>query len=347
MSLSDILGTAVSGLAASQAGLATVSNNIANVNTPGYGRQRVTTSSSVTGGRISGVLVSEPVRIADQYLESTVYQRGGAAGFTQAVSDYLDQLQAYLGAPAGTSTSESAKGYGLPTQINDLLSKATQMTGAQDPGQYRNQFVLSAKNTLDGVAEISRDIAGLRSNVADSVGDKVDRINTLLKQVDQNNDQIAQLQALGRSTSGPSDQRMSALQELSGLMNLNIRNQPDGRVTIETASGQPLLDSRVRQLSYPAGPSGSQSSYAPIEIRFTDPAGNIGAATGQVIDSSVVGGTLGGLLQLRDDTLPGYANQVDTLMQGLGPVAERRVERRHHLARASRAERSPERSCRH
>ena len=55
MSLNDILGSAMSGLAASQASLRSVSNNIANVGTTGYARERVMLSTAVTAGRISGV----------------------------------------------------------------------------------------------------------------------------------------------------------------------------------------------------------------------------------------------------------------------------------------------------
>src|ERR1700761_5214195 len=99
MSLNDILGSAMSGLAASQAGLGAVSNNVANVNTPGYARQRVTVSTNVAAGRTGGVTVSEPERVADRFLEGTVYRRGGDAGQAEIFSNYLDQLQDFLGAP--------------------------------------------------------------------------------------------------------------------------------------------------------------------------------------------------------------------------------------------------------
>ena len=54
MSLNDILGSARSGLVASQAALNIVSNNVANVGTPGYAREVVNLSSGVVQGRIKG-----------------------------------------------------------------------------------------------------------------------------------------------------------------------------------------------------------------------------------------------------------------------------------------------------
>ena len=104
MSLSEILSSALSGLNASQAAMRTVSNNIANVNTPGYAREKVSQTTSVTAGRVTGVVVGEPSRVADQYLETTVYARSGDAGRAEVVSTYLERLQSVLGA----SDSESS-----------------------------------------------------------------------------------------------------------------------------------------------------------------------------------------------------------------------------------------------
>lgn len=318
MSLNDILNTATSGLAASQGGMAAASNNIANVNTPGYARQKAVITTSTSAGRTTGVTVGEPERVADRFLESTVYRRTGDAGQSEVTSKYLDQLQSLLGAPQGNGDADNnAPPLGLPAELDDLMSQAIKLTGALEPGQTNSSFINSAKSVLSGFDQLDSDIDGLRDNAAAEVGDTVDKINDLLKRIDGLNNSIAQSQALGRSVSGIADQRMSALQELSGLINVNIQNQPDGRVTIETSNGQALLDGRLRQLSYPASATGAQTTYPPIEIRFADSQGNAGAATGQTLEGGAVGGTLGGLLQLRDATLPDYKNRVGTAFDGL------------------------------
>lgn len=316
MSLSDILGTATSGLNASQAGLSSVSNNIANVRTPGYARQQVTTSTNVTPGGASGVRASEPERVADRYLESAVYRRGGEDGRTDALSSVLDRIQSFLGAPAGSNTD--SLGYGVPKQLDTLIGKATLLTGSQNPRQYSNAFVLSAQDFLQGVGGLGGDIGAARADVASGVSSTVNRINTLLRQIDDDNGQIVQLQHTGRSISGLADQRQTALQELSGLVDVTVSTQPNGRVTVETATGQPLLDDRLRQLDYPGGEGGANAIYPTIGIRFADPASGPGFSTGQSIDSAAVGGRLGGLLQLRDVTLPNYLDQIADLANQTG-----------------------------
>lgn len=310
MSLNEILGSAMSGLAASQASLRSVSNNIANVGTTGYARERVMLSTAVTAGRVSGVQIGEPTRIADQFLEATVYRRGGDAGQAEVVASYLDRLQSLLGAPGAESS--------LPARLDAITSSAIQMTGSPSATQTIGAFTADVQDALVSTQRIDQDVTGLRADVESEVGYTIEKVNTLLKRIYDLNDSISRLDGTGRSSAGAGDQRMSALEELSGLIKLTVRNQPDGRVTLETASGAVLLDRHLRQLAYPtSGEGAAQPTYPPIDIRFADADGGVGAATGTSIDSAAVGARLGGLLDLRDRTLPAFSEKLGTLFSGL------------------------------
>ena len=309
MSISSILNSAMSGLAASQAGMQTVSTNIANVSTPGYARQKVSQSASGAGGNVNGVVVGEPARVADKFLENAVYQRAGAAGRTEAASTYLDRLQALLGAPGSTS--------GLAARLTAFSSSVSEIAGLQGSPEAIAMFTGTVADTIDAISGLQDDVANLQADVEGEVSDTVSRVNVLLRKIHDLNGEVSRLQGLGLTTSGPSDERMSALEELSGLVEVSVREQPDGRVTIDTASGQVLLDKRLRQLSYPTGVSASQASYAPIDIRFADADGTMKASTGEKIDSTSVGGKLGGLIDMRDRALPGFSEQLGQLFTGL------------------------------
>lgn len=310
MALSDILGSAVSGLSAAQAGLRSVSNNIANVNTPGYARERVDLSTAVVGGRTQGVRVGEPTRVADRFLESNVWRRAGEFGRADIVSSYLDRLQALLGQPGAQS--------GLPARLDAVTAAAVAMTGSMDAANTGAVFTGAVQDAIDSMRQVSADADTLRGEVEGQVGTTVTRINDLLQRIGALNDSVVRLQGLGQSISGTADQRASAIEELSGLLSLNSRTQSDGRITLETTGGQVLLDRVPRRLSYPqTGEGVSQPVYAPIEIRFVQPDGTPGAATGETLDSVSAGGRLGGLLDLRDRALPAFADQVGTLFEGL------------------------------
>ncbi|MBH0111910.1 flagellar hook-associated protein FlgK [Novosphingobium sp. YJ-S2-02] len=309
MSLNSILSSAISGLSASQSGMQTVSNNIANVSTPGYARQKVSLATGVAGGVVNGVVVGEPTRVADKFLENAVYQRGGAAGRAEATANYLDRLQALLG-----STDSSSN---LTARLTSISSTAAEIDSLQGSPESIALFTGAVQDTITTISQLQDDISALQADVESEVGDTVERVNVLLKQVHDYNAEIARLQGLGQSTSGPADQRMTALEELSGLIDVSVREQSDGRVTIDTASGQVLLDKRLRQLSYPTGGGASQAIYPAIDIRFAADNGTVGASTGEVINSSAVGGKLGGLIDMRDRALPEFSEQLGQLFTGL------------------------------
>ena len=310
MSLSEILGSAVSGLAASQAGLATVSNNIANVSTPGYAREKVALSTDVTVGRVTGVITGEPQRVADRFLEANAYRRASDVGRADVESTYQDRLQGLLGAPGAES--------GLPARLDAIAASAVAMTASPASAQTGAAFAGNVQDAVNSMQQMDSDVNGLRADTDSEVKATVDTINNLLSQIHDLNDTVAQQTGLGRSAAGAFDQRLTALDTLSGLIKVNIRDQPDGRVTIDSASGSVLLDKQLRQLSYPSGATGvAQPTYAPIDVRFANADGTAGALTGERLDSSLAGGKLGGLLDLRDHVLPAFQEKLGVLFSGV------------------------------
>ncbi|MCX8476632.1 MAG: flagellar biosynthesis protein FlgK [Sphingomonas sp.] len=310
MSLNHILGSAVSGLAAAQAGLRSVSNNIANVGVAGYARERVNLTTGVVSGQVAGVVVGEPSRVADRFLEANVYRRAGDYGRADVTASYLDRLQSLLGEPGAAS--------GLPARLDAITASAVAMTGSQSSAQTVAVFTSDVQDAIDSMQQLETDVAGLRGDVESEVGYSVDKINSLLSRIHDLNATVAQATGLGKNVGGAADQRMSAIEELSSLISVNVREQPDGRVSIETANGAVLLDKKLRQLSYPnSGLGASQPIYPNIEIRFAEDSGAMGAATGEKLDSAAVGGKLGGLLDLRDRALPAFSEQMGVLFSGL------------------------------
>jgi len=308
VSLNEILGSAISGLAASQAGLRSVSNNIANVGTPGYARETVAQTTRVTAGRVNGVTVGEPSRVADRFLEATVFRRSGDMGSADVTSNYMNRLQSLLGAPGSE--------FGLPAQLDAIDSAAVAMTGTQASPQAVASFAANVQGAISSLNQLGNDVEGLKGDVQSEVGDTVERVNSLLVRINDLNHSVARLDGAGYSSAGVADQRMAAIEELSGLIKLTVRQQPDGKVSLDTASGIPLLDNRLRQLSLPAS-NGPQASYPTITLRFADTATGPGAATGDKLDSASVGGKLGGLIDLRDRTLPAFSEKLGVLFTGL------------------------------
>ena len=215
MSINSILSSAISGLSASQAGMQVVSTNIANVGTVGYARQTVSQSASVAGGTVNGVVVGEPSRVADKFLENAVYKRAGTAGRAEAAANYLDRLQSLLGSPSSDS--------GLTARLSAITSSISQVTGLQGSAESIALFTGNVDDTIDTLQGLQSDVTNLRADVESEVSDTVDRVNVLLQKIHGLNSDVSRLQGLGLSTSGPADERMSALEELSGLVEVSVR----------------------------------------------------------------------------------------------------------------------------
>ena len=89
MSINGILSTAVSGLLASQTALGQISNDVANANTPNYGRKQVNQQSISLNGMGAGVTV-DVSRVADTFLDAQaltakILEKRAAADVTTAV----------------------------------------------------------------------------------------------------------------------------------------------------------------------------------------------------------------------------------------------------------------------
>ncbi len=192
-------------------------------------------------------------------------------------------------------------------------------------------------NTMDS------DVDNLRSDVETELGQTVDRVNVLLKQIDDLNTEISPAPPgtapRARRTAGPPRCR-----SWSGLMKVNVRNQPDGRVYIESSSGQVLLDKRLRQLDYPSGRAPPQPIYDnDLGIRFANADGSLGASTGEKIDSSAIGGKLGGLIDLRDRALLQFTEQLGQLFSGLADSLNKVSNESTRVPLAPAAGRPPQR----
>src|SRR5208283_953798 len=105
-SLNASLASALSGLIADQGAMATTTNNVANVNTPGYSRQEPVLVASdpvvlspLTFG--TGVTLQSVESIRDPILESQIQQQTQAEGQYSTLASALQQTQTNFTASTG------------------------------------------------------------------------------------------------------------------------------------------------------------------------------------------------------------------------------------------------------
>ncbi|TAJ69871.1 MAG: flagellar hook-associated protein FlgK [Phenylobacterium sp.] len=290
MSLTATLRTASSGLNAAQASLRAVSDNIANVNTPGYVRKTVNQSSLVVDGAGMGVKVDGVKRITDQYLQMASLTAASDAERWGAVSQYLDNAQSLFGDPG-------ADGFFF-NRLDKIF--AAFATAADDPSStlLRSQALSNVEDFLSEADRINGQIVALGDTVETQITADVDRANSLLEEISKLNADIRRASVVGADASGSENIQSQLLDELAGLMSVRVSPRAGGGVDVRSAEGILLAGDDPAKLVYQS--TDTTPGYITAQIA--------GSTSTPAI--SINSGELKGLLELRDVELPKIYDQL-------------------------------------
>ncbi|CAB3805204.1 flagellar hook-associated protein FlgK [Paraburkholderia fynbosensis] len=292
---SNLLNIGLSGLNAAQWGLTTTGENISNASTPGYSIETpvyAETGGSYTGSGYlpSGVSTTTVQRQYSQYLAT---QLNNAQSSSSALSTYntmITQLNNLVGSPtAGIASAITGYFTGLQNVANGASSVSTRQTAMSDAQTLANQ-INAAGEQYDQ----------LRSSVNTQLSNAVTQINSYTQQIAQLNTQITAASSQGQPPNQLLDQRDLAVSNLSQLIGVSVV-QNNGGYSVFMSNGQPLVSAGN---SFNLGTATSASDPSELSVQYLGQAGAKPAPTPQTLsDTNVAGGTLGGLLQFRSQTL--------------------------------------------
>ncbi|HXM42066.1 MAG TPA: hypothetical protein VN924_12490, partial [Bryobacteraceae bacterium] len=291
-SLSSTLLGASSALDAFQYALGASQNNIDNASTPDYASQTVDLQAApfdpavgLSGGVLDGSLADTRNLLA----ESDVWQQASAQGDASAQSNALTAVQNAVPVSAGS---------GIPAALTTFFSDVSAWSAAPASGSAQQQVMVAAGSLAQSFQSTAAAVAGASSSVTQNIGTTVSQINQATSQIAAVN---AQIQNGGSKDEGLQAQLYSSLETLSGLVNIGVLQQPDGAVNVTLSSGAALVmgsQSYALTASNAAPPSTSTDPQAPPDI-------DIQAADGSVVNGQITSGSLGGLLQVQNVTIPG------------------------------------------
>jgi flagellar hook-associated protein 1 len=293
MALNSILNTAVSGLYTAQSGMRAVSNNISNVNTPGYVRVDATQTNSVLGGRSAGVEPAALRRAADRFLQAAALSANAGLGQADASARHLDRVQAAFGDPTSDASLFSA--------MNRAV--AAFETAVIDPGSTaaRREALAYLDSFLSQLSQVGTEVASVREAAHEQLKSDVATVNDLLRQVVSLNGEIARGQISGDATG--SEQRMSGvIDQLSGYMDIRVQQRADGTYEVRTNSGTALAGYTAAEITIETG-AGFAPSYGRLMVAMGD-------GSPKEFEPSLQSGSLKGLIILRDQQLGGIAQSL-------------------------------------
>ncbi len=303
MSLNSALSIASGGLANINAQFALISQNVANAATPGYSLEVSSQQSLTADGVGLGVHTGPATLQVDQALQTSVVQQNATVTGLQTTQTALQAIDSVLGTP------------GSGTDLGSLLGNLQNSfsTLQTDPGNQTQQsaVVSSAATLAHGINTLSAAYSTQRQAAQNGLGSAVNALNSSLATIGELSNQIIALKPTALGTADLENQRNAAVQTLSQLLDVKTVEQPNGDLSIFTASGL-TLPTRGG-----ASPFSMANASTPAGSFY--PGGGIPGITlgGTDVTRQMVGGQIGADVTLRDTTLPTDQAALDEFSQGL------------------------------
>lgn len=296
--------TALRALRAQQKSMQVTGHNIANANTEGYSRQRAihaTTSPYTVPGLMApagagqvgtGVKIEQIMRIKDDFITARLNHELQNLGAWEARKDYLSQIEMVLNEP-----SEN----GLRSLLDKFWNAWQELSNNPDSQGVRSAVKQQALTLIDGFHHTYQQLQELRQDINHDIGINVTKINTVGEKIAQLNKQIVAVEADSRKNANDlRDKRDLLVKQLSEL--INVQTYEDSRGNLNLSIGG---------VSFVSGDHYNQ-------IGLQD-AGGVDRPiwTHLGVDVNITSGKLKGALDVRDNELPNYLQQLDNLAAAL------------------------------
>lgn len=277
----NLLNIAQQGVIANQNALATTGQNISNVNTDGYTRQRVNFQSQENFG---GVQVTDIDRITDQILTRQLWSDVSTYNQSSTFATLSAQLDNLL-AQQTTSVSDAIDNYfsALQNAVDDPVS-----------GPNRELFIAETEALVQRVNSLDQNLRAQEENVNLLIDDYTQQISTIAGSIADVNAEITIATAGNRPTNELEDQRDQLVNDLSKLVSVNVVEEGNTGFNVFLANGQPLVvGNAANQLISTTGIDNVDQRSVQLVI------------AGQTLDVSdqLSGGELGGVLRYREESL--------------------------------------------
>jgi len=288
-----------------QVAMQTSNHNIANANTPGFSRQEafITATESLPAGDISsmgaqlqlgtGTRIATVERLRDVFIDTRIREITQRLGYAQKKLEGLDLIEVIFNELTET------------VDINSILSEFWNAWDslAQDPSELATRIDLRQKgDSLSAdIRYLYAQLQQLRPSSDEEIKIKINDINSHARLIAELNKEISSVASTGGAANDLEDRRDLLIDELSSLTNIEVSRLETGTLNV-SIGGTPLVQGNdANQLS------------ADIQEEFDDAFITImSEADGNRVH--IVSGEVAGLLEVRDEIIPGLMSQLDNLV---------------------------------
>lgn len=256
--------TAKRGIQANQKGLDITGQNITNINTPGYTRQRVDfiSVSGSTNDRIrrigvgnagQGVAFSGVSQIRNEFLDARFRNEFAQTGYYDKAVSMLDGIEAVL----------NEVNTGLKPALSDVINSLHDFSGKPDQITNANIVRSTTKSMADLVNHIQSQLSQLQQQYTSDLHVDITNLNNQLKEVSLLNESIAQQMLTSDTPTDTTnvnellDQRNMILDQLSQYGNIRVTMELDGTATVSMNDHPVVFGNQSEQINLLKQPNGT------------------------------------------------------------------------------------------
>jgi flagellar hook-associated protein 1 len=296
------------------------SQNIANVQTPGASRQIVNIGQLPPidglpgfpvglepGTQGTGVLVSSITRVHQDSYDALFRGATSSQTFYSAESGVLSALQSSFGEPSN----------GINTAFGKFQTAAQTLANNPQGVAEEQGLLTSAQGLVTSITSANAALKSSETQTQTQATTLIGTINTTIDQIAALNGQIRAATAVGDNPNTYKDQRDQLIDTLSTYVPTVTSVQADGS-TLVTVDGQALVnDTTTYHLAAPI--IGTDASGNPqLQVDFVTPPNPTNPAA-----ITITGGQLGGLLDVYNNKLIPYTNQLNSFANALATESDR------------------------
>ncbi len=294
MSILGLFDIGRSGVTANQTALAVTSNNISNVNTPGYSRQDVVMNIArpvEIGGSFIGRGVGE-LQIRRTFNDFTFYQtvsqssNFGSADSIESGMSHVEQIF--------NETQE----IGLLNYLQEYFHAWQDLSNNPEGTAQRTTLIRKAEAFVNVTKQIENDLENTLSFINDEVGDIVSQVNVLTRNIATSNGKIIEIEVGGGEAANAfRDEREKLMKELAELIDYDWTENADGAVTIVAARRSLVADVNSFDLTTALTLDGDRDIFSDTTN----------------VTNYINSGKLGGYLDVKDDIKNNVLNDLRKL----------------------------------
>ena len=300
----------------SQTALQTVGHNIANKSTEGYSRQRVDqqTAEPVGFGKLRIGMGAKAVgvsRINNPYLEKQLGKEQAHLGYLDGKSDAMNRVEQVY-------NEQSNKG--LNQFLTDFFNAFRELSNNPESLATRTLVKETGDLLTKDFKRIHTQLTEIQNDMDQQIATHVSEVNGITEEIARLNEKIQNITVTGVEANDERDRRELLIKKLGEKLNIRWAEGDNGMVAISAGNTALLVSGyESKRLEVQRTPETETKGEANYDIFFR----NTESSTPVKVTEQLVGGSIGGLLEVRDKTITSLLNDNDRMAMSLAKAVNK------------------------